>query len=167
MSLSPHPLKQAYNDYIRNKYNVRISGDKPFETEIIAARVIKLGLDYEGFVEVACTLWQQFATARGMKYPYWNLVKSNKTFERIAQLFEVVEPAFTDDSAQRYECELLYASQYLAWLEHKLLEKPLRQVDAPIDLRIRAAQQICRIHQIPFISSNLNYIYRQIHDNRS
>jgi hypothetical protein len=168
MSNSLHPLKAEYNEYVRRQYGAKAYGDpKPFETEIIATRVLKLGLDYAGFVEVACTLWQTFATKQGMKYPAWNLIKSNKTFERIAELYQVVEPAFADDSAVQYECELLFASQYLAWLDHKQLDKPQRQFDAPIDLRIKAAQQICKLHGIPFISSNYNCIYRQIHDNRS
>ncbi len=160
-------LRNVYNDYVRLTYHVSCWGDSnPHETEVIEAKVQRLGLNNDEFVVIACTLWEEYAQRQGMAYPIWNLIKSEATFKRIGKLLQVIEPTLQADNYAVYEFEMLYAQQYLDWLAGTA-PKPIHNLDVPNEVRLTVARQICQQHQVQFISSNYNNIYRQIHDNRS
>lgn len=160
-------LRSVYNAYVRSKYKVECWGDShPHQTELIELKVLKLGLNFEEFVEIACALWHEFALAHGMQYPVWRLVTGAKTFERIGTVLQVLEPTLQDPNYATYEFELLYAQQYMDWLAGSA-PKPIHYLDVPDDVKWSVAKQLCREYQIPYLSSNYNIIYRQIHAHQS
>ena len=161
-----HPLRFAYITLMRKRYGARLGGDKnPERTEAVAQKVSRLGLDYDEFVNVATSLWHVWANEKGWPYPYWNLITSDTTFERIQDVLGLSEEMLSapDDSSQ-YEAEAAYAFAYVHWMMGRTEDKPRREMDSDIDVRVKVAEHICNINGLDCITSDLNFIAKQLED---
>ena len=155
-----HPLRLAYVDYIKEHYGFQLwQSTKPERTEIVAQKVSRLGLGYAEFIDVAVTLWDVWAEKKGWPYPYWTLVTSDKTFERIGELSELTSFVADDD---RFELELLYAGNYISWVLGKVERKPRRYIAVDVNTRARVAEYICTVYGVEFTSPNYNHIASQM-----
>ena len=161
-----HPLRSAYITLIQKRYGAHLRGDgNPERTEVIAQRVMRLGLDYDEFVDVATSLWHVWADEKGWPYPYWNVITSDITFERIQKLLNLSDTMISapDESAQ-YEAEAAYAFAYVHWMLGRNDVRPRREIDSSIEIRVRVAEYICSTHGLEFITSDLNSIAKQLED---
>lgn len=157
-----HPLRLAYIGYIKEHYGLRIWQEaKPERTEIVAQKVSRLGLGYTEFIDVAVSLWDEWAESKGWPYPYWTLVTSDKTFERIGELLEL-SSLVTDDDVDRFELELIYAGSYISWVLGKVDHKPRRHIVADTIIRTDVARYICTVYGVEFTSPNYNHIASQM-----
>lgn len=156
-----HPLRQAYNTYVRTHYHVSVYGDKtPGKTDSAAARVQQLGLNYNDFIELAMKLWASYAASLNLPYPYWSMVICDNTFARLGKLLKMVD---TDDTAtssgpvDAYQYELSFATAYIEWLQGKG-DKPVRELQVDADIKHRVAKQLCMLYGIPYTSTDYNSI---------
>ena len=159
-----HPLRQAYCTVLKERYGEIRYGDKsPERTEVVAQRVMELGLGYEEFVELAFELWDDFATKQGWSYPYWNVVTSDTTFERLQHLLDL-SGEFTDThAASTFEAELMFATSYIHWLNNGG-NKPTRACEVDLDMKVRVAEHLCQQYGIPAVTSDLNRLAQQLGD---
>jgi hypothetical protein len=160
-----HPLKKVYIDLVREQYGVKLWGDKnPQRTEILAQRVTKTGLGYRGFLKLALELWDRWSRNQEHPYPYWNVVMSDKTFEALGKYTAMMaEIADVDNiDAHVFLIEVEFAQAYIAWLNEDLDLRPRRVINTDTETRIKAAEYICRLYGIEFVSSELTMLARQI-----
>jgi len=161
-----HLLKRAYIALIEERYGVRLWGDKnPERTEMVAQKVMRLGLDYGEFVNVATSLWHVRANEKGWPYPYWNVVTSDTTFERINAVLDLSDTMLSaPDESSQYEAEAAFAFAYVYWMIGRNDVKPRREVDSGIDVRVKVAEYICSTHGLEFVTSDLNFIAKQLEE---
>jgi len=161
-----HPLKQAYIDVVWERYGARLGrGDKnPERTEVIAQKVIALGLDYNVFVSLAVRMWDGWADRQGWPYPYWNVVTGDATFQRLEQFIDLGGDTLDIDTASDFEAELMFAVSYVKWVRGLHGSKPRRIKDVCIKIQVAVAEHICRQYGVPSITSDLNYIAEQLGD---
>jgi len=163
---SVHPLKQAYNQYVRETYGSRIRGDdNPERTEVVAQKVHRLGISYDEYVELACILYDGWARSQGWKYPYWNAVSSDNAIARIAELLKTNNGTDSEEDKRRddlYELELRHAMNYVNWYVRSDRVKPTRYFVKDEEVIMRVAAHICSIYNINYISSNYNDVARQL-----
>jgi len=157
-----HPLKIEFNKYIQENYDAYDGRENEERTEIVAQKVHNLGLSYGLFVEVACSLWYRWAKQKGWKYPYWSLVSSDKTFERIKDLIEYTDVG-SDVNVSEFEYELAYILDYIDWWMG-VGDRPSHEHDVSARVKIEACEYVCQLYGIPFISSDYNYIAQQVEE---
>jgi len=139
--------------------------DNPERTEAVAQKVHRLGISYDEYVELACTLYDGWAKSQGWKYPYWNIVSSDKAVSRIAELLESGNGADSEEDKRQddtYELELRYAMNYVNWYLHSDRVKPARYFVKDEEVIIRVAEHICSIYNIACTSSNYNDVAKQL-----
>lgn len=159
-----HPLRIVYNTYILQTYGIQSGRDKNIgRTEIVAQKVTALGLDYDMFVHIACTLWHKFAISKGWKYPYWNVVSSDNTFKRLHDMLMYAD-VLSDDTtfANAFASELAYALDYIRWLGGVIQSRPEKVCDTSIQVRVCVAEYICDVHGLSYITSSYNQLYNQL-----
>lgn len=157
--LKMHPLKAAYNAYIGEHYGAYDSREDEAKAEVVAQKIHKLGLPYEAFVEVACSLWHRWTVQKGWKYPYWNLVVSDSTFDRLSKLLEYTDVGQV--SVDEFEYELAHLLDYINWWLGDG-DKPVRELDVPVQIKIDVSEYVCEMYGIQFVSSDYNYIAQQV-----
>ena len=158
-----HPLRLAYIDYIKQEYGKSLWGDKsPERTSIVAQKVMRLGLDYDDYVEVACSIHHRWAKAKGWPYPYWNVVTSDGTIKRVNKLIDIAGCLADTGNSAEFEMELMFALNYVWWLLGQVDDRPRRSAPASVDTRMRVAEYVCMTHGIFYVTSNLNIIASQI-----
>ena len=155
-----HPLKKVFNKYVHDHYGVGVGGDKnEARTELVAQKVLGLGLDYDTFVEVACSLWHRWAEMQGWKYPYWNLISSDKTMGRVEALLGYVDTLSGDDGYDAFAEELAYALDYIWWYNGADGDRPRRGHDKPsADVVVRVSEYICATYGLSAYASDYNVI---------
>lgn len=160
-----HPLKRAYNDAIRKEYGIKLWGDKaPERTDIVAQRVDGLGIPYGTFITLALAMWDDWAQRKGHSYPFWNVVTSDQTFDRLKRYLSLTRDA-EDDGApvEQFAGELEFALSYIRWLGGENPEHPERPTSSvSIMVKISVAEYICRLYGIPCVTSDYAYIAGQI-----
>ena len=163
-----HRLRQAYMDAIREKYDIGLWGDKyPEKTELLALRVDRLGVSYEMFAHLAVVLWADWAKKKGHSYPYWNIVMSEKSFERIGAYLSLLEGLDVPDvNPDALHDELAYATAYIEWMSGQRDRRPL-STGASVEVKILVAEYLCRLHGLVLQSSNYNHIAEQLDGRRS
>lgn len=162
MATSLHPLRLEYIKFIKERYDIDIGGDKaPERTEVIAQDILKLGVDYRTFVRLAVTLWDDWCIKTNKEYPYWNIVTSRKSMERVQAIIALagdILPLVDDELDDRFTIELIYAMTYVNWYCNGGV-RPTRLGTRPtIEIRERVAGYICQLEGVPYISSNYNYV---------
>ena len=162
-----HQLKRIYNNYIRQEYGVYVGGDKsPERTEAVAQRVNALGISYKDFVCVSVQLWHDWAMAKEWKYPYWNVISSDKAFERISAMMEYADivHSSSSDSQNQFLSELEYASAYIRWFGGISSTKPRLTMRVDTSVKIAVAEYLCDMYGVTCCSSNYNDVARKVMD---
>lgn len=141
-----HPLKVVYNKYIRHKYGYWVGGDNIDNTKIdqLSQKISNIGMSYELYIELACTICDSWVKSRGWKYPYWSIISSDSTVERVARLATMESVDIGDDSTALFNMELEYAIGIIAWVRGES-EKPQRTIDVPAEIKIKVAEYICML----------------------
>jgi len=81
-----HSLREAYIAKCKELGHT-IRGDKdPEKTLIAAQKVARLGLSYAEYMELAFALLKSLCEYNGWKYPWYNVVISDSTINRIEKL---------------------------------------------------------------------------------
>lgn len=158
-----HPLKACYIQYIREHYGKKVWSDDYERTARIAQKVHQLGVSYEIFIECAAMLWNDWSVKQGHPYPYWNVITSDGTFERLQELHTYSEYFSDDDYADDYESELKFAYSYVDWMLGNNGSKPHRANGKPPAVVLMAAAEcVCNWYGIPYLSSNYNVMAKQV-----
>lgn len=159
-----HPLRRAYIDLIDNEYGITLWGDKtPQRTEAMARRVSAMGIPYPMFIRLAIMLWDEWSARKGHAYPYWNVVTSDATFETLKKYMDLVKDVdFNVVDPDEFAIEVEYAFAYIHWMIGQQAERPPRPTIASDNAKILAAEYICQIYGLDYVSSNYNDIARDI-----
>lgn len=158
--MSIHPLRYAYIKTLRRLYGATVRGDKnPDLTERAAMKIVKLGLDYNAYMDIAVKLCAGFAKEQGWKYPYYNVVIGDKTIDKVKRLTRYAELDMgDDDQSDVFEYELSYAVAYIDWWFGRG-DKPIRgDTVTQTSIKTKVAEYLCRMYGIPHVTSNYNKI---------
>ncbi len=162
--MSLHPLRSAYVDAVKKQFNITLWGDKNTQlTEQAAMKIVKLGLDYRVYVEVALKLCAGVTKANGWPYPYYNVVIGDKTLDRVYKLLQYTEEVTTGEGGtDLFEHELIYATEYIEWWFGRGDKPSHGDVVVPGKVRSDVAAYLCKVYGIPFLSSNYNVICKAL-----
>lgn len=152
-----HPLRRSFIDVVEDEYGVSVGGIADVaRLDVISEKIMNLGICYATFVSLAFALWDTFACEQDWEYPYWNVVFSDRTFDSISKLLEL-EDVIVDipDHQDDYNMELMYACDYVRWVNGAVDERPKRCNGKPnADVRDRVAESMCNQFGIRHTSSN-------------
>lgn len=156
-----HPLRASYIMMVRKNYGQFLKGDKnPAFTEQAAMKITKMGLSYNAYMDVAIRLCDSFAKRNGWAYPYYNAVIGDKTINKVKSMINyTTDMDEGSDDTDLFESELGYAIDYIDWWFGRLENKPSREgTDTPVAIKSKVAEYVCRLHGVPYTSSNYNVI---------
>jgi len=161
-----HPLKKAYNAYIQAHYDGAYDGKEDEEkAEAVAQRVHKLGLSYDQFAELACSLWDRWATQKGWKYPLWNVITSDASFDRIEKFLDYAQVLDTpNELREEIFYEQAYILDYIDWWMGVRDVQPDHELHVSMSAKIGATERVCEQYGIPFITTDVNFIASQVED---
>lgn len=159
-----HPLQRAYMNRMQLVYGVRVGLKRLIHPEEAAMIVARLGLDYDQYIEVACGLLHGWAEKQGWKYPYWNAVMAESTWQRIADLLKLdVIVADASDDYVEFQQELLFATEYVEWYIGMIDAKPKRSNGrASVELRAEVSKYLCQTNGVEYIIPNYNIVAESI-----
>jgi len=163
---------RAYEKVIREVYSIsyRLSKHNESRTRKVEAKLLELGIDFDIYMEIAVSLYIDFAKLQGWKYPYWTVVTGDKAIARIRELVSYADMLDDDDGADigLLYVEIAFLDDYIDWYTGRSVDgKPFRGYAVSSKLQSVAAHYVCDVYGIPFISSDYNYIARRIHDSKS
>jgi len=166
-----HGLQVAFIKYIQREYGVMPGVSNMFHPEEKAASIRRLGIDYDLYVELACSMLDEWVELQGWKYPYWAAVTCDSTVKRIGKLLELAgDDALADGEYNRmFQVELTYAQRYIDWYIGLSDVRPKHNGRGRVcgALRCDVAQYICDIYGVEYLSSNYNDIAAAIERNLS
>lgn len=166
-----HSLREAYINKCRELGHM-VRGDKdPEKTLIAAQKVARLGLSYTEYIELAFALLRSLCEHQGWEYPWYNVVISDSTINRIKKLLEletgrIEKPASRLPTEMQLAEEYQYLTEYLAWVQGEA-EKPIRTIFTDKKIKQQAATQFCRNYGISPIITNYNRLAQLFHDSKS
>jgi len=149
-------LRKAYNAKVVS-LGYRMYGERDYEKSLLAAGKIKrLGIDYQTYIEIAFMLLEPLCKKNGWNYPYYNVVTSDSTIQRVDDLIrlETAKPASEEKIEKRFEREQLRAAEYsflqkyLLWMHDRVSVKPAREIKESKAEMSFAAEQYCRNYGI-------------------
>ena len=157
-----HALRDEYNHQVNRRYHVRIGGDKdPERTELAAVRICALGIPFELFIDLALRIWEPYSKRMGWKYPYFSTVVGEKSIQRVKELLEYNDVTLAKDHSQEFEEEVIFATEYIHWMQGQLDHKPVRELDVGLDIRNQVSRYLCQLFGVP-PTDNYNSIALEI-----
>lgn len=163
-----HPLRREYADYVRRRYGRYVNGNpNPGRTEAVAQKVVALGIDYATYIEISMSLWCRWAKSKGWEYPYWNAVTSDGTIDRVRNTIGALDSVLDlgTDNTTEFSHELAYVLDYIDWyVGGRKGQEPERSASVSVEVQVGAAEYVCMVYGVRFVTSELDVIAREVAD---
>lgn len=164
-------LHSMYCDMIRAKYDASYFGKEVNieRTECVEEKLAKLGIGYRLYIETVLAIYDEFARSAGLKYPAWNMITGDKAIARVRDIIRYSHLESTDESIANdelyilFQLEVEWLTTYIHWYcGVDTARPPRKEYTFPNRLKSVVADYICDMFRIQHVSSNYNYIAKQV-----